>query len=63
MADILEAVFIDHDRNEIRVDFQRGYKGAGELFDDPAFLFGSPAFAHFENYDGHHFTFVPGNIG
>lgn len=58
MADILKAVLIDHDRNEIRIDFQRRDKGIGELFNNPAFLFCSPAFAHFENNNGHDVTCI-----
>ncbi len=53
VADVLEAVLVDHDRDEIRVDIQRRYKGVRELFDDPAFLFRGPAFAYFEYYYGH----------
>jgi hypothetical protein len=58
MANILETVLVDHNRNQIRIDFQCGNKRVGELFDDPAFLFSVPAFAHFKNNDGHDFTFL-----
>lgn len=58
MAYILKAVLIDHDRNEIRIDFQRWDKGISELFNNPAFLFCSPAFTHFENNNGHDLTFI-----
>ena len=63
MADVFEAVFVDHDRDEIRVDLESGDKGVCELFDNLAFLFRGPAFAHLENYDGHSFTCVPGVMG
>jgi hypothetical protein len=63
MADVFEAVLIDHDRNEIRVDIERGNKGVRKLFDNFAFLFRGPAFAHLENYYGHSFTFTIGSIG
>ena len=53
MADVLEAVLVDHDRDEIRVDRERRDEGVRELFDDPSFLFRGPAFAHLEYYDGH----------
>jgi hypothetical protein len=53
MTDVFEAVLIDHDRDEIRVDLQRRDKGVRELFYDPAFLFRGPAFANFEYNDGH----------
>lgn len=53
MADVLKAVLIDHDRDDLRVDLERGDKGICELFDDPAFLFRSPAFTHLEYYNGH----------
>jgi len=53
VADVLETVLIDHDRDKVRVDLERGNKGTCELFDDPAFLFRGPAFAHLENNDGH----------
>ena len=53
MADVFEAVLIDHDRDKIRVDRERGDKRVRELFDDPAFLFRGPAFAHLEYNDGH----------
>lgn len=53
MADVLKTVLIDHDRDDLRVDLERGDKGICELFDDPAFLFRSPAFAHLEYYNGH----------
>ena len=53
VADVFEAVLVDHDRDEIRVDLERGDKGVRELFDNFAFLFRGPAFANFENYYGH----------
>jgi hypothetical protein len=53
MTKVFEAVLIDHDRDEIRVDLERGDKGVRELFDNFAFLFRGPAFAHLKNYYGH----------
>ena len=53
VADVFEAVLVDHDRDEVRLDLQRRDERVRELFDDPAFLFGCPAFANFEYYYGH----------
>ena len=53
MTDVFETVLVDHDRDKVRVDLQRRDKGVRELFDNFAFLFCCPAFANFENNDGH----------
>jgi hypothetical protein len=63
MTDIFEAVLVDHDRNEVRIDPERGNKGVRELLDNFAFLFRGPAFSDFEYYDGHTFTFDTESIG
>jgi len=62
MADVFEAVLIDHDRDEVRVDLERRDERVRELFYDPAFLFRGPAFADFENDDGHDST-LTGSMG
>jgi hypothetical protein len=56
MADVFEAVLVDHDRDEIRIDLERSDKGVREFFDNFAFLFRGPAFAHLEYNDGHNST-------
>ena len=62
VPDVFEAVLIDHDRDKIRFDSERGDEGVRELFYDPAFLFLGPAFADFENDDGHDTT-LTGSMG
>lgn len=62
MTDVFQTVLVDHDRDEPRVDPERGDKGVGEFLYDPAFLVGGPAFADFENDDGHDST-LTGSMG
>jgi len=62
VADVFQAVLVDHDGDEPRVDPERGDKGVGEFLYDPAFLVGGPAFADFENNDGHDTT-LTGSMG
>jgi len=58
VADVLKAVLINHDRDNLRVDLERRDKGVCELFNDPAFLFRGPAFANFEYNDRHDSTSI-----
>jgi len=62
VTDVFQTVLVDHDRDELRVDPERGDKGVGEFLYDPAFLVGGPAFADFENDDGHDTT-LTGSMG
>ena len=53
VPDVFEAVFVNHDCHDVRVDLECRDERVRELFDDLSFLLGCPAFAHLENNDGH----------
>jgi hypothetical protein len=63
LSDILEIMFIDHDRNHIGIDTECFYKSIGEFLYYGAFLFRGKSFSHLDNDYGHGYTFSSGYSG